>query len=97
MLLITILRARYRDGFTKQVFMQAGGVYRVEVNLKATAYQFAPGHRLRLYVSSSDFPLYDRNLNTGGDNARDTTWVKARNAIHYGGVRSSARVLPVVK
>ena len=59
--------------------MEPGGVYRVEVLLKATAHHFRPGHRIRLAVSSSDFPMYDRNLNTGGDNYTETEWVTATN------------------
>lgn len=92
-----ILRARYREGMKKNVRMSAGSVYRVEVSLKATAYHFAPGHRMRLCVSSSDFPMYDRNLNTGGDNVTETAWVKAANAIHFGPKRASHLLLPVVK
>ncbi|MEO8453147.1 MAG: CocE/NonD family hydrolase, partial [Gemmatimonadota bacterium] len=74
-----ILRARYREGMTKKVLMEKGKVYPVEVSLKATAFYFPPGHRIRLWVSSSDFPMYDRNLNTGGTNYDETTWVKATN------------------
>jgi len=92
-----ILRARYREGMVKTVWMRADSVYRVEVNLKVTAYHFAPGHRIRLYISSSDFPMYDRNLNTGGDNVTETTWVKATNTIHFGPERASHLLLPVVK
>jgi len=92
-----ILRARYREGMEKTVWMRADSIYRVEVSLKVTAYHFAPGHRLRLYVSSSDFPMYDRNLNTGGDNVTETTWVKATNTIHFGPERASHLLLPVVK
>jgi putative CocE/NonD family hydrolase len=90
-----IKRARYRNGIATPILMEPGQVYRVEVSLKATAYHFAPGHRIRLHVSSSDFPAYDRNLNTGGDNARETTWVKAHNAIHFGPRQLSQLVLPV--
>jgi putative CocE/NonD family hydrolase len=91
-----VRRARYREGMTKPVWLEPGKVYRVEVSLKATAYQFAPGHRLRLWVTSSNFPLHDRNLNTGGDNVTETSWVKATNSIHLGGKEASYLVLPVV-
>jgi predicted acyl esterase len=76
--------------------MQPGSVYRIEVSLKATAHHFGRGHRIRLWVSSSDFPLHDRNLNTGGDNVTETTWVKAANTVWYGGDRASHLMLPVV-
>jgi putative CocE/NonD family hydrolase len=91
-----IKRARYRDGMTKTVWMVKDKVYRVELSLKATAYQFAAGHRIRLHLTSSDFPLYDRNLNTGGDNVSETAWVKATNTVHHGGGSLSQLVLPVV-
>jgi len=88
-----IKRARYREGFTKKVWMEKGRVYNVEVSLKAAAHHFAPGHRIRLHISSSDFPAFDRNLNTGGNNFDETTWVKATNTVHHG---SSHVLLPVV-
>ncbi len=90
-----VKRARYREGMAHPVWMRKGESYRVEVSLKATAYRFAPGHRVRLWISSSDFPLYDRNLNTGGNNYGETTWVKATNTIHLGGARASQLLLPV--
>src|SRR5262249_4359472 len=84
-----ILRARYREGMSKKVLMQKNRVYRIEVSLKAAAHQFGLGHRIRVYVTSSDFPMYDRNLNTGGDNITETSWVKATNVIHLGGSHAS--------
>jgi putative CocE/NonD family hydrolase len=91
-----VLRARYRDGMTREVWMEPGKVYRIKVSLKATAHHFRAGHRIRLWVSSSDFPLHDRNLNTGGDNVTETTWVVATNTVHLGGPRGSRLVLPIV-
>jgi putative CocE/NonD family hydrolase len=91
-----VLRARYREGMAKEVWMERGRTYRLEVSLKATAHHFAPGHRVRLWVTSSDFPLHDRNLNTGGDNVTETTWVKATNTVHYGGATASHLLLPIV-
>jgi putative CocE/NonD family hydrolase len=91
-----VKRARYREGMTRTVWMERDRVYRVDVSLKATAFQFAAGHRIRLYLSSSDFPLYDRNLNTGGNNYDETSWVKASNTIHYGGLKGSVLLLPEV-
>jgi putative CocE/NonD family hydrolase len=90
-----IKRVRYREGIDKTVWMEKGRVYQVDVSLKATAYHFAPGHRIRLHVSSSDFPAYDRNLNTGGNNATETRWVIARNTIQFGSRYPSQLVLPV--
>ena len=91
-----VIRARYREGMTREVWMTPGRTYRVEVSLKATAQYLPPGHRLRLWISSSDFPLHDRNLNTGGDNVTETSWVVAHNTIHLGGRSASYLLLPVV-
>jgi uncharacterized protein len=91
-----ILRMRYREGLAKPRLMRPHQTYRVELNLNSTAYAFASGHRIRLYVSSSDFPMYDRNLNTGGDNAGDTLWVSASNTVHSGGPYPSQLVLPML-
>lgn len=91
-----IRRARYRDGYSRPVWMEKDRVYRVEVSLKATAYHFPAGHRIRLWVSSSDFPGYDRNLNTGGNNYDETEWVTATNTVHHGGRNASHLLLPVI-
>jgi predicted acyl esterase len=80
-----ILRARYRQGFDKKVFMEKGEVYPITIDLQATANAFLPGHKIRLEISCSNFPAYDRNLNTGGDNFTETEWVVARNQVHHGG------------
>jgi putative CocE/NonD family hydrolase len=91
-----ILRARYREGFDRVVKMESGKVYRIEVDLEVTSNYFAPGHRIRLEVSSSNFPRFDRNLNTGGDNVTETTWRVARNTIHHNARYPSHLVLPVI-
>ncbi len=70
----TILRARYREGFDRQVFMEPGEVYQLRIDLHATANYFGPGHRVRIEVSSSNFPRFDRNLNTGGNNYDESSW-----------------------
>ena len=91
-----IKRLRYRDGFDRTVWMQPGKIYKIEIDLHATAHYFAPGHRIRLDVSSSSFPLYDRNLNTGGRNYDETAWVKAENVIHHSPRHPSHIVLPLI-
>lgn len=91
-----ILRARYREGWDKQVLMRPGQVYPITVNVHATSNYFGPGHRIRVEVSSSNFPRFDRNLNTGGDNSRDTVMVVARNVVHHSAKYPSHLVLPVV-
>jgi putative CocE/NonD family hydrolase len=76
-------RMRFRDG-PQASFMSPGQRYRVEVDMRAIAIRVAQGHRLRLDVSSSSFPRLERNLNTGGDNYRETTSRVATNRLHYG-------------
>jgi len=90
-----IQRVRYRDG-DQPALMVPGQVYRVTVNVHATSNYFGPGHRIRVEVSSSNFPRFDRNLNTGGDNSRDTEMVVARNRIHHSATHPSRLLLPVV-
>ncbi len=91
-----IQRARYRDGYANKVWMEEGGIYEVRIDLQATANQFLAGHRIRLEVTSSSFPRWDRNLNTGGNNYDETEWVAARNAVHHAPGRTSHLLLPVV-
>ncbi len=80
----SIQRMRYRDGYeTPPVWMEAGKVYKVTLQPLTTSNYFAPGHRLRIEVSSSNFPRFDRNLNTGGNNYDETTGVVARNVVHH--------------
>lgn len=91
-----ILRARYREGQDKEVWMAPGGVYEVIIPLGATSNVFLPGHRIRLEISSSNFPRFDRNLNLGGVNAEHTTWRVANNTIHHTPQLRSRLLLPVV-
>jgi hypothetical protein len=91
-----ILRARFREGFEKQVFMQAGEVYELHLNLHATSNYFGPGHRIRLEVTSSNFPRFERNLNTGGKNYDETKWVVANNQILHDARHPSHVVLPII-
>ncbi len=92
----TILRMRYREGFDRHVSMEPGEVYEVTLGPLATANVFGAGHRLRIEVSSSNFPRYDRNLNTGGNNYDESEWRVARNAVHHSAEHSSRIVLPVL-
>jgi putative CocE/NonD family hydrolase len=67
-----ILRTRYRNGLDHQELMEPGTVYEITVDMTATANVFLPGHRIRLDISSSNFPRYDRNTNTGGVIAQES-------------------------
>ncbi len=91
-----IARARYREGFTKKVWMKAGGIYKVEIDLEATSSYFGPGHRIRVEVASSNFPRFDRNLNTGGKNYDETRWIVAENKVHHSARYPSFVLLPVI-
>jgi len=92
-----ILRARYREGQTRKVWFRPGEVVRLQIDMGATGNFFGPGHRIRLEISSSNFPRFDRNLNTGGNNYDETKWVSARNAVHHSIGHASYVILPVVE
>jgi len=92
-----VTRVRYRESYAKPVMMQPGKVYEVPVDVHATSWYLPPGHRLRVQVSSSSFPRFDRNLNTGGKNYDETTWRKAKNSVHHTSAYLSRLVLPVVQ
>jgi putative CocE/NonD family hydrolase len=91
----TILRARFREGYEQEVFMEDGQVYELNPTPMSTSYQFKAGHRIRVEVSSSKFPQYMRNLNTGGNNYDETESVVARNTVHHSAQYPSQVVLPV--
>jgi putative CocE/NonD family hydrolase len=91
-----ILRLRYRNSQEKPELAKPGETYRVVVDLWATSNVFLAGHRVRLDVSSSNFPRFDRNLNTGEEQANGTRMSKAVNVIYHDKVHASALVLPVV-
>jgi putative CocE/NonD family hydrolase len=94
----SIQRMRYRDGYDKPlVWMQPGGVYKVSFQPLTTSNYFAAGHRVRIEISSSNFPRFDRNLNTGGNNYDEATGVVAHNAVHHSKEYPSEITLTVVK
>lgn len=92
----TILRARYRDGYDREVFMEPGEVYELNPTAMSTSYEFGKGHRIRIEISSSKFPQYMRNLNTGGNNYDETEGVIAHNTIHHSAEYPTRIMLPVV-
>ena len=92
-----IFRARYREGLTKKVWMERDKVYKIQINLNAASNYFASGHSIRLQVSSSNFPMYERNLNTGGNNYDETEWVLAENTIHHSKEYPSHLILPIIE
>ena len=94
----SIQRMRYRDGYDKPlVWMEQGKVYKVTLQPLNTSNYFAPGHRLRIEVSSSNFPRFDRNLNTGGNNHDEPKGVVARNTVHHSKQYPSSLTITVVR
>jgi hypothetical protein len=94
----TILRLRYRDGYDKPpVWMEPGKVYKVALQPMTTSNFFAAGHRIRIEISSSNFPRFDRNLNTGGKNFDETVGVVAHNTVHHSKQYPSEVTFTVVK
>jgi uncharacterized protein len=91
-----ILRLRYRNSQEKPELAKPGEIYHITVDLWATSNVFLAGHRLRLEISSSNFPRFDRNLNTGGEQATTKKMIKARNAIYHDEKRPSELILPIV-
>ena len=91
-----VVRARFRNGVDRQEFLTPGEPVRYEIDLWHTSNEFQPGHRIALAVSSSNFPRLGRNLNTGGDNARDSEYVCADQTVFHDATRPSHLILPVV-
>ena len=92
----SIFRMRYRDSWEKPSLMSAGGIYPVTIVLYPTSNVFAKGHRIRLDVSSSNFPRFDVNPNTGEPLGRNTHTHAALNTVHHDANHPSHVVLSVV-
>lgn len=91
----TIFRARYWGGFDKPAMMRPGEVYPTKPSPIATSIRFVVGHRIRIEVTSSNFPKLVRNLDTGGPNKRESKGVVATNVVHHPPGRFSDVELPV--
>ena len=91
-----ILRLRYRKSQENPEFAKPGEVYHITLDLFATSNVFLAGHKLRLEVSSSNFPRFDRNMNTGEAQAHAARMVKATNVVFHDRARPSALIVPVV-
>lgn len=92
----SIVRTRFREGWDREVLMKPGGVYKVRIALPPTSNLFASGHRLRLDISSSNFPKFDLNPNTGEPIGRHTSTVSAANVVHVSRNSPSCVTLPVI-
>ena len=91
-----IVRARFRHSQEKPSLMNPGQIYKFTIDLWSTSNVFRKGHMLRLEISSSNFPRFDRNLNTGELAANSATWATATNTIFHDKTHPSALILPVV-
>ncbi|QPC84560.1 CocE/NonD family hydrolase [Phototrophicus methaneseepsis] len=93
-----ILRARYRHSFTEPECLQPDVIYELRLNLWATSNVFLPGHRIRLEVSSSNFPRFDRNSNTGGAIEKETAdqYRSAINRVFHDAEHPSRLILPII-
>jgi len=94
-----ILRARYRESFTQQVLTEPGHVYELRIDLGATSNVFLAGHRIRQEASSSNFPRFDRNSNSGGTIAseQEKDFVQAINHVYHSQIYPSHLILPVIE
>ena len=91
-----LVRGRFRKGMDREVPLVRGQVERYDIDLWFTSMVFPAGHRLRVSIASALFPKYDRNLNTGGNNERDTTFVVAHQRVLHDAGHPSQVVLPVI-
>ena len=91
-----ILRARYRDSRLMPRLLSPGQVYEITIDLWATSHVFLPGHRLRVEIASSNFPRFDRNLNTGEDQATGTRFQVAEQTVFHDQRFRSHILLPVI-
>jgi len=92
----TIQRVRYREGYDKEVFMEKDKVYKVDLTPMSTSNYFKKGHRIRVEISSSNFPRFARNLNTGGNNYDEKEGVIAHNKVHHSSKYTSQIRLPMI-
>ncbi len=92
-----IIRARYRNSTARAERIEAGKIYKYTIDLWATSNVFKAGHRIRVYISSSNFPRFNRNLNTGEKTLGATRMEKARQTIYHDAEHPSAIVLPIIK
>ena len=91
-----IIRARYRNSNTHPVLIKPDEIYEYSIDLWATSHVFKPGHRIRIEISSSNFPHYDRNLNTGGPLFQERDFKRATQAIFHDAALPSRIILPII-
>jgi hypothetical protein len=92
----TIQRLRYREGIDHERLMEPGKVYRIDLANMSIASHFAPGHRIRIEIAGSNFPYFERNLNTGGNNFDESKGVVTTIEVHHDPQEASFIEIPVV-
>lgn len=92
-----IIRARYRESTREPKLLEPGRIYKYIVDLAVTSNVFKKGHRIRVEISSSNFPRFDRNPNTGNTFAQDAEMIPATQKIYHDAEHSSHILLPVIK
>ena len=91
-----IIRARYLNQNGPTSLIQAGTIYKYEIDIWATSNVFKKGHQIRLEISSSNFPRFDRNTNTGNPIGEDKDYVSALETVYHNADYPSHVVLPVI-
>jgi hypothetical protein len=91
-----IVRARYHDATAKPTLIEPGKVYRYEIDLWVTSNVFLPGHKVRVEISSSNFPRFDRNPSTGHPFGADAELTKATQTMYHDAQRASHILLPQI-
>jgi len=91
-----ILRVRYRHGLEKVELAQPGEIYPLTIDTGVTSNVFLKGHRIRVEISSSNFPRFDRNLNTGRGLADETVMKTAQQTVYHSQLFPSHLLLPVI-
>jgi putative CocE/NonD family hydrolase len=94
-----ILRTRYRHSFSEPELLEPDTIYELWLDLWSTSNVFLPGHRIRLEISSGNFPRFDRNSNTGGDITFETAaqYQSAINRVHHDTRHPSRVILPFIE
>jgi putative CocE/NonD family hydrolase len=96
LVLDSAFRARFREGFNREVFMKKGEVYKLTLDLWSTSIIFNKGHRIAIHVTSSNDPRFDPNPNTGKPLRADVETRVANNTVHHDGAHPSRALLPVI-
>jgi putative CocE/NonD family hydrolase len=91
-----IIRASSRETLEKRTPIEPGKVYEYKIDLWPTSNLFRPGHRIGVEISSSNFPHYDRNPNTGGEFGQETTFKVAEQTILHDADHPSRIILPII-